>query len=116
MKLLVLGGTKFLGRAVVDAALQAGHEITLFNRGQQDPGAFPALEQIHGDRTTAEGRARLGAARGTRRSTPRPTCRATCARCARLARARAALHARVLDLDRWLARDAGQDETPRWAI
>ena len=37
MKLLVLGGTKFLGRAVVDAARARGHELTLFNRGQQDP-------------------------------------------------------------------------------
>jgi 2'-hydroxyisoflavone reductase len=59
MKLLVLGGTKFLGRAVVSAALDAGHEVTLFNRGQQDPSAFPGVEQIHGDRTTAEGRAKL---------------------------------------------------------
>jgi len=59
MKLLVLGGTKFLGRAVVEAARQGGHEVTLFNRGQQDPSAFPDVEQIHGDRTTAEGRAKL---------------------------------------------------------
>jgi len=33
MHLLVLGGTRFVGRAVVDAALSAGHEVTLFNRG-----------------------------------------------------------------------------------
>jgi 2'-hydroxyisoflavone reductase len=59
MKLLVLGGTKFLGRAVVDAALAAGHTVTLFNRGQQDPSAYPALEQLHGDRTTPAGRAVL---------------------------------------------------------
>ena len=59
MKLLVLGGTKFLGRAVVDAAVAAGHEVTLFNRGQLDPSAFPFLEQLHGDRTTAEGLAVL---------------------------------------------------------
>ena len=60
MKLLVLGGTKFLGRAVVDAALAAGHDVTLFNRGTQDPSAYPDLEQIHGDRTSSEGLARLG--------------------------------------------------------
>jgi 2'-hydroxyisoflavone reductase len=59
MKLLVLGGTKFLGRAVVDAALAAGHEVTLFNRGKQDPSAYRELEQIHGDRTSPEGLALL---------------------------------------------------------
>ena len=51
MKLLILGGTKFLGRAVVDAARARGHELTLFNRGKQDPGAYPDVEQVHGDRT-----------------------------------------------------------------
>ena len=51
MKLLVLGGTKFLGRAIVDAALERGHAVTLFNRGRQDPSAYPALEQVRGDRT-----------------------------------------------------------------
>jgi len=50
MRILILGGTKFLGRAIVDAALAAGHELTLFNRGQHDPAAYPAVEQIHGDR------------------------------------------------------------------
>ena len=59
MKLLVLGGTKFLGRAVVDAARAREHTLTLFNRGLEDPSAYPDVEQIHGDRTTAEGRARL---------------------------------------------------------
>ena len=34
MRLLVLGGTKFLGRAAVEAALERGHEVTLFNRGE----------------------------------------------------------------------------------
>ena len=51
MKLLVLGGTKFLGRAVVDAALAAGHEVTLFNRGETNPGLYPQLEHVRGDRT-----------------------------------------------------------------
>ncbi len=49
MKLLVLGGTKFLGRGVVDAALAAGHEVTLFNRGQTNPGLYPEAEKLHGD-------------------------------------------------------------------
>ena len=51
MKLLVLGGTKFLGRAVVDAALAAGHDVTLFNRGVTNPGLYPDVERIAGDRT-----------------------------------------------------------------
>ena len=32
MKLLLLGGPRFLGRAIVDAALERGHELTVFNR------------------------------------------------------------------------------------
>ena len=51
MRILILGGTKFLGRAVVEAARARGHELTLFNRGQQDPGAFPGVERLRGDRT-----------------------------------------------------------------
>jgi 2'-hydroxyisoflavone reductase len=50
MKLLVLGGTKFLGRAVVEAALARGHEVTLFNRGQTNPELFPEAERLRGDR------------------------------------------------------------------
>ena len=41
VRLLVLGGTKFLGRAFVEAALAGGHEVTLFNRGETNPGALP---------------------------------------------------------------------------
>ncbi|HEX6385218.1 MAG TPA: SDR family oxidoreductase [Anaerolineae bacterium] len=50
MKLLILGGTRFLGRALVEAAQSAGHEVTLFNRGQSNPDLFPGLEQLRGDR------------------------------------------------------------------
>ena len=50
VKLLVLGGTKFLGRATVDAALQRGHEVTLFNRGRTNPELFPEAEKLRGDR------------------------------------------------------------------
>src|SRR6185503_18447574 len=42
--ILVLGGTKFLGPAVVEAAMKRGHTVTLFNRGKTDPGRFPNLE------------------------------------------------------------------------
>jgi len=50
MKLLLLGGPKFLGRAVIDAALAGGHEITLFNRGSTNAELYPELERIQGDR------------------------------------------------------------------
>lgn len=50
MKLLVLGGTQFVGRHFVEAALRAGHELTLFNRGQTAAALFPRLETRHGDR------------------------------------------------------------------
>ena len=50
MKLLVLGGTKFLGRAAVEAALARGDEVTLFNRGETNPELFPEAEKLRGDR------------------------------------------------------------------
>lgn len=50
MRLLVLGGTRFLGRAIVDAALAAGHDVTLFNRGVTGTELFPGVERLRGDR------------------------------------------------------------------
>ena len=50
MKLLILGGTQFVGRAVAEAALQRGHELTLFNRGRTNPELFPDAEHLRGDR------------------------------------------------------------------
>jgi 2'-hydroxyisoflavone reductase len=50
VRLLVLGGTAFLGRAAVEAALALGHEVTLFNRGQTNPQLFPETERLLGDR------------------------------------------------------------------
>ena len=50
MRLLDLGGTRFLGRALVDAALARNHGVTLFNRGQTNPELFPDLERLVGDR------------------------------------------------------------------
>ncbi len=52
MRLLILGGTRFLGRHLVDAALSRGHQITLFNRGKSNPGLYPQIETITGDRET----------------------------------------------------------------
>ena len=50
MNLLVLGGTRFLGRHVVEAALARGHRVTLFNRGRTAPDLYPTVEQLRGDR------------------------------------------------------------------
>lgn len=50
MDLLVIGGTVFLGRTIVEAALARGHTVTLFNRGQHNPELFPGIEKLHGDR------------------------------------------------------------------
>jgi 2'-hydroxyisoflavone reductase len=50
LKLLLLGGTKFLGRATVEAALERGHEVTLFTRGETNPDLFPEAEKLRGDR------------------------------------------------------------------
>src|ERR671917_1475666 len=53
MKLLILGGTLFLGRHIVESALRDGHEVTLFNRGQSHPELFPEVEKLRGDRDGA---------------------------------------------------------------
>ena len=50
MRILVLGGTTFLGRAFVEAALARGHDLTLFNRGETNVGLFPEAEKLRGDR------------------------------------------------------------------
>jgi nucleoside-diphosphate-sugar epimerase len=49
-KILILGGTRFLGPELVEAAQQRGHTLTLFNRGKTNPGLFPNIEKLHGDR------------------------------------------------------------------
>ena len=50
MKILIIGGTRFLGRHLVTAAQARGHEITLFNRGVH--ASEPDVETIRGDRHT----------------------------------------------------------------
>jgi 2'-hydroxyisoflavone reductase len=50
MKILVLGGTSFLGPHTVEAALASGHELTLFNRQRTHADLFPAVEKLKGDR------------------------------------------------------------------
>jgi 2'-hydroxyisoflavone reductase len=50
MRILILGGTVFLGREIAAQARDRGHQVTLFNRGKSDPGYLPELERIQGDR------------------------------------------------------------------
>ena len=50
MRILIIGGTRFLGRHLVESALERSHEVTLFNRGKSNPNLFPQLETILGDR------------------------------------------------------------------
>ena len=50
MRLLLLGGPKFLGRALIEDALARGHEVTTFNRGQTNPELFPEVQKLRGDR------------------------------------------------------------------
>jgi 2'-hydroxyisoflavone reductase len=51
MRILVLGGTRFVGRAIVDAALGRGDTVTLFNRGKTNAGLYPGVATVTGDRT-----------------------------------------------------------------
>ncbi|CEG23758.1 hypothetical protein BN1080_02762 [Planococcus massiliensis] len=50
MNILILGGTRFMGRFLTEAALSSGHEVTLFNRGKANPDLFPEVEKLIGDR------------------------------------------------------------------
>jgi 2'-hydroxyisoflavone reductase len=50
VKLLIIGGTRFVGRHLTAAALQRGHDVTLFHRGQSNPDLFPEAKRIIGDR------------------------------------------------------------------
>jgi 2'-hydroxyisoflavone reductase len=53
MRLLVLGGTRFLGRAIVDEAISRGYDVTTFSRGLSGH-PRPGAEVLHGDRTSFE--------------------------------------------------------------
>ncbi|MFD8705270.1 NAD-dependent epimerase/dehydratase family protein [Kitasatospora sp. NPDC059648] len=54
MRILVLGGTSFVGRAITADALRGGAEVTLFNRGRTNPGLFPGARHLLGDRDTGD--------------------------------------------------------------
>jgi nucleoside-diphosphate-sugar epimerase len=48
-RVLVLGGTRFLGPPVVQALLEAGHEVTVFHRGSSEPASIEGAEHIHAE-------------------------------------------------------------------
>ena len=50
LRILILGGTRFLGVAMTELALQRGHTLTFFNRGKTNAELFPQIERIKGDR------------------------------------------------------------------
>lgn len=52
MKILVIGGTSFVGRHLVEAAQKNNHELVLFNRGKTNPDIFEGVRHIQGDRKT----------------------------------------------------------------
>jgi 2'-hydroxyisoflavone reductase len=64
MKVLVLGGTRFIGRHIVDALTNGGHEVTVFTRGTSPDDLPASVRRLHGDRK--DGPAALEALRGGR--------------------------------------------------
>lgn len=60
LRILILGGTGFIGPHEVRYARERGHTLTLFNRGRTAPDLFPGVEQLRGDRATGD----LGVLRG----------------------------------------------------
>lgn len=50
LRVLFLGGTGFIGPHQVRYAMYRGHTVTLFNRGRTNPGLFPGVETLIGDR------------------------------------------------------------------
>ena len=50
LKVLILGGTGFIGPHLVRELRAGGHQLTLFNRGKRNPGLFPDIETVIGDR------------------------------------------------------------------
>lgn len=54
VKILILGGTQFVGRHLCEYLLTTGHQVTLFNRGKTNPALFPQFKHLHGDRLTSD--------------------------------------------------------------
>jgi len=55
LRILILGGTGYLGPATIEAAQARGHKVTMFNRGKTRPDLFPNVEKLHGDRDPKKG-------------------------------------------------------------
>jgi len=60
LRILILGGTGFIGPHEVRYALARGHQVTLFNRGKTNPGLFPEVEKLQGDRAVGDYRSLQG--------------------------------------------------------
>ena len=71
MDILMIGGTRFVGRHIVEAALARGHKLTLFHRGKTGADIFPDVETIQGDR---DNQADLDQLRGRAWDTVIDTC------------------------------------------
>ena len=54
-RILILGGTGYLGPATIEIAQARGHQITMFNRGKTRPDLFPGVARLHGDRDPKKG-------------------------------------------------------------
>ena len=63
LRVLMLGGTNYVGHALVQESIERGHQVTIFNRGQTNPHFFPDVEKLRGDRVRSQGEA-LAALRG----------------------------------------------------
>src|SRR5207245_1165430 len=50
MRILIIGGTVFVGRHITEAAIAAGHEVTVFHRGRSGADLFPGVTHLTGDR------------------------------------------------------------------
>lgn len=55
LRILVLGGTGFLGPATIEEAQKRGHHVTMFNRGKTRPDLLPGVERLQGDRDPKKG-------------------------------------------------------------
>ena len=64
MRVIVLGGTRFVGRAITEALLAAGHDVLVAHRGVNEPDGFPKVQHLHADRAEWPGNAAVFAAFG----------------------------------------------------
>jgi nucleoside-diphosphate-sugar epimerase len=62
MRILMMGGTAFVGRHIAQAAIDAGHDVTLYHRGRTGAGLFPGATHVLGDRNNEQDLAALGSA------------------------------------------------------